>query len=985
MSKRIVIAILFLAAVATSPASDATALDEQEQQPEKISFNNQIRPILSAKCIACHGPDEEDRQADLRLDTFEGATESEAVVPGDIESSSLIERVTTDDEDMRMPPSEHGDGLTKDQIRLLKQWIEEGGNYETHWAFVPPKSITPPKIRDNERAHNPIDAFALAQLHKHGLHRNPPAHPQALLRRLSLDLTGLPPSAHPEEAQKSFRQFLGQPSNNNYSTVVDQLLATEAYGEHWGSMWLDIARYADTVGYSGDEYRDIWPWRDWLIRSINENKSYEQMTTEMLAGDLLPNATTDQKLATAFHRNTLSNNEGGTNDEEFRVIAVKDRISTTVNAWMGLTIRCAECHSHKFDPISQKEYYEFFDFFNQTADADKNDDRPKLEVYPAGRKKIIDDLKSRVAKLEKERAKKGNPWTFHRPTVTDSREGTKFEVLDDDSILATGPNPAYEEYRFTFEPDAGQKISSLRIEVLPHKRNNGNTGRIFGGAFIISQFRLGQTVGDGEETLLEFSDAAADFSQVNRHIKSTIKPKIDGKHYKQGWAVNHQQEGYRVRREAILTLKKPIEIEANTKLKLYVLHDAEWAGLNVGCVRVSTTPVEAASEKYRKKTLDPLGRRINNLVKQIKGPVRVPVLEDLPEKWRRETFVMARGNFESKEEKVSAKFPEELHSMPDDTPRNRLGVAKWLFAENNPLTARVAVNRYWARLFGAGIVETEEDFGTQGTPPSHPDLLDWLAVDFRENGWDVKRLLKQITMSATYRQSSFVDAEALAKDPRNLLLSRGPRIRLTAEVVRDQALAVSGLLTQKLYGPPVYPPSPIKKIVNAFKGAMTWNESQGEDRYRRTIYTYVKRSQPHPLFETFDMATRDVCSMRRLRTNTPLQSFMTLNDIMFVEAARALADDMIASHPKDLEAQIGHGLETALFADANSNQIAILQQLYKSTREKFVKDLTAASKLVGEKNQPKPNETEKSEELIHRASLTVVANVILNLDSFLNN
>jgi hypothetical protein len=772
-----------------------------------IRFNTDIRPLLSQHCIACHGPDEEDRQSDLRLDSFEEATADlggySAIAPGDPDASALIERVTTDDDDLRMPPADHGEALTSHQVALLRQWIREGGTYQAHWAFVPPAQTTPPAPRPGDRVHNPIDAFVLARVHDQGLRQNPPASPRSLVRRVSLDLTGLPPLSHPASCQRAIDEYLSAPTAESFSRLVDALLATDAYAEHWAAMWLDIARYADTVGYSGDEPRDIWPWRDWLIRAIGANKSYEQFTTEMLAGDLLPDATDDERLATAFHRNTLNNNEGGTNDEQFRVIAVKDRISTTVNAWMGLTLRCAECHTHKYDPISQQEYYQTFAFFNQTADADHNDDRPRLAVYPDGRQRL--------------RAKQ-----------------------------------------------------QAQLEELLQKR--------------------------------------------------TTQP-------------------------------------------------------------------------------DSLDGEIDQLQAEIDGPVRVPVLEELPADSRRRTFVMARGNFQSPLEEVTARFPEQLHAMPADTPANRLGVARWLFADANPLTARVAVNRYWARLFGLGIVETEEDFGTQGAAPTHPELLDWLAVDFRENGWDVKRLLKQMVTSATYQQSPTVDPDALAADPRNLWLSRGPRLRLPAEVVRDQALAVAGLLTQKLYGPPVYPPSPIKRIVNAFTAGMTWVESEGEDRYRRTLYTFLKRSQPHPLLETFDMATRETCSMRRLRTNTPLQSFATLNDITFIEAARALAERMTADFSEEattdaadrsdaIASQIARGLELALFVEADPRQVEVLHRLYQRIHDRYEHDLPAAALMIdrsGFDPAACSADAAQAHDLLHRASMTVVANVILNLDRFLNN
>ena len=747
---------------------------------EAVEFNRQIRPLLSQHCISCHGPDEGDREADLRLDTFEGATEF-AITPGDADGSELIDRLTSEDEDLRMPPSEHAEALKPEEIELLRRWINEGAEYQTHWSFAPIQSPSAPDVTSLPQSttqpviHNSIDNFIVKRVHAAGLSQNNPATPRALVRRVSLDLTGLPPIAHGDEVQSAIESCLDSSSQEDYSRLVDALCDTAAYAEHWAAVWLDIARYADTCGYAGDERRDIWPWRDWLIQAIQSKKSYKDMSIEMLAGDMLPGATKDQRLATAFHRNTLSNNEGGTDDEEFRTIAVKDRLSTTLNAWMGLTVRCAECHSHKYDPISHKEYYQLLDFLNQTVDADQPDERPKLEV----------EVEAEV--------------------------------------------PASKQAE---EPDA--------------------------------------------------------------------KTKID-----------------------------------------------------------------------------------------------VPVLEERDADQQRETFINLRGNYRSKGEKVSAEFPEAFPPGDDSLPRNRLGLARWLFDDSNPLTARVAVNRYWARLMGIGLVETEEDFGTQGTPPTHPELLDHLASEFRKN-WDVRAIQKKIVLSATYQQSQSVTKETLEEDPRNRLLARGPRIRLAAEVVRDQALAVSGLLSNKLYGRPVYPPSPLKNVVNAFTGGMKWQESRDEDRYRRALYTFLKRSAPHPLFETFDMSSRDVCSMRRQRTNTPLQSFMTLNDITFIEAARALAEKMLSVHetntglnssPESMaERSIRHGIETALYEPATDPQIEVLVNLYASSLKEYQQNPDSAAKLVSQPNAKKSNvDKAETNRIAEHAAMTVVANSILNLDSFLNN
>jgi hypothetical protein len=708
---------------------------------------------------------------------------------------------------------------------------------------------------------------------------------------------------------------------------------------------------------------------------------------------MLPNATTDQRLATAFHRNTLVNNEGGTDNEEFRTIAVKDRLSTTLNGWMGLTVRCAECHSHKYDPISQHEYYQLLDFFNQTADADERDERPKLPVVPVTDQALAAKLAAEIASLQKQVDATPVVWAVHRPSKMNSKHGTKFELQDDDSILATGRNPPREEYEFTIDVPANSTVQAIRLEAIPHLRHDNNTGRGGEGAFILSQVRLVKHA-EGKDTPVAFADAECDHHQVNQHPRTAIRAEVKSGAHQQGWAVNHPVDGYKSHREAVFELKEPIVAGDATSFTLFLRHDPPWVGLNMGCVRIATCAKSKAASKYKQKQLDPFRRELQTLQAKQGAPVRVPVMEQLPEKRHRQTFVNLRGNFRSPGDKVTAKFPKAFASK-QQLSADRLGLARWLFAEDNPLTARVAVNRYWSRMMGIGLVETEEDFGTQGTPPSHPQLLDFLSADFHDGGWDVKNLLTQIVMSDTYQQSSIASSKALEKDPRNRLLSRGPRIRLSAEVVRDQALAVSGLLSSKVYGPPVFPPSPIKRVVNAFTGGMTWQESTGEDRYRRALYTFYKRSAPHPLFETFDMSSRDICSMRRLRTNTPLQSFMTLNDVTFLEAARALADRMIASQPhdddddneSDIAKMITFGRKTALYIDGDEVETRVLTKLYHSSVKRFLADTNAAVEFTGgaKKMNTKNLTDEQRQQLVRRAAMTVVANVILNLDGFLNN
>ncbi|MEM9825705.1 MAG: PSD1 and planctomycete cytochrome C domain-containing protein [Planctomycetota bacterium] len=811
----------------------------EHAQAGEIDFNRDIRPILSRNCIACHGPDEEDRQAGLRLDTFEGATEDfgdyAALAPGDPDASEMIVRITSDDPDLQMPPPEHADPLPAEDLAMLRKWIQEGGQYAKHWSFAPIRNPPIPKLTGKasvDRVLDPIDAFVLRRARQAGLSPNPTADPWRLARRVCLDLTGLPPGGHDQVVRDAIQRYLDQPNQATLGNMADRLMESTAYAEHWAAMWLDIARYADTVGYAGDEKRNIWPWRDWLIQSLGQHKSYRELAIEMIAGDLLPAATLDQKLATAFHRNTLSNNEGGTNDEEFRTIAVKDRLSTTMNTWMGLTVRCAECHSHKYDPISHNEYYQLLDYFNQSADADRRDESPKLAIPIPPDAKTLADLDRQIVLLEKQ-----------------------IGELEKQA--------------------AGQQDPSKGAE-----------------------------------------DKSAERKGVEKKSK---------------------------------TLKKKLE----------------------------------------------------QLRKRRDRSIQVPVMRELPKDKRRETFVMLRGSFLSPGEKVDAALPMAFQWDGAEYRKDRLGLTQWMFDPRNPLTARVAVNRYWARMMGMGLVETEEDFGTQGTPPSHPDLLDHLAHEFIATDWNVEALLKRIVLSSTYQQSPKATPRSYAADPRNRFLSRGPRVRLSAEVVRDQALAVSGLLSRKMYGPPVYPPSPIKRIVNAFTGGMTWVESQGEDRYRRAIYTYMKRSSLHPLFGTFDMAGRDVCNLRRLRTNTPLQSFMTLNDITFIEAARALADRMLEAADEETMAASGEssaasgeitaaqdeiairaGLQRALFVAPQSELVDALEKLLAETEAAYRKDPQAAAEILG-LNQPE--DAANQNDLFKRAALTVVSNVILNLDPFLNN
>lgn len=769
------------AVVVRAPAADDATF-------QQVDFTRDVRPILAQKCFVCHGPDAENREAGLRLDLREAATGrlesgSSALVPGDLPNSELIRRITSGDPDERMPPVEAGDRLSEAEIDRLRRWILAGGEYAQHWSFVKPVRPMLPAVDDVEHVdwpQNGIDNFILARLKQENLRPSPRANRYMLIRRVSLSLRGLPPS--PEEVEA----FVADPRPDAYERVVEQYLAEPAFGERWARVWLDLARYADSKGYGSDPLRTIWHYRDWVIDALNANMPYDRFTIEQLAGDLLPDATPMQKLATAFHRNTMTNTEGGTDDEEFRVAAVRDRVDTTMQVWMGLTMGCAKCHNHRYDPITQKEYYRFYAFFNQTADADRPDEAPTMEM----------------------------------PT---------------------------------------------------------------------------------KELLAQRDEIETKIAELNAQLMSAND-------------------------------KKAIE------------------------------------------------KQIAELEELMPEIPTVPVMQELTGDKRRSTYVMVKGNFLVKGEQVEPATPASFHPFADDVELNRLGVARWLVDAENPLTARVTVNRFWARLFGKGIVETEEDFGTQGELPSHPELLDWLATEFVRLDWDVKALLRLIVTSETYRQTAKVSPALLKRDPRNRLLARGPRFRLEAEMVRDQALALSGLLSRKMHGPSVFPPQPPDLWRAAFNGRdRNWATSQGEDRYRRGLYTFWRRTVPYPSMATFDAPSREICSVRRLQTNTPLQAFVTLNDPVYVEAAQALARRIFRHPASDAEDRSRFALGLCLGRPPEEDAVSELAALYESELAYYRENLAAAEQLATEPLGPLPGEMPAAE----LAAWTVVANVLLNLDGVL--
>lgn len=947
---------------------------------EQPTFNQHIRPILAENCFACHGLDEGSRKADLRLDERSIAIELGAIKPGVPDESDLMARVESDDSETIMPPPDSRHKLSVNEIDLLRQWITQGAKYEKHWSFTPPVKIEPPQPQTDWSSH-PIDRFVLQRLEAEGLNPNQEAERLRLIRRLSLDLTGLPPSVEQADA------FLADGSPEAYESLVDQLLESDAYGEHWARMWLDLARYADTKGYEKDRPRTIWRYRDWVIDALNRDLPYDQFAIEQLAGDLLPEPTQDQILATAFHRNTMENDEGGTDDEEFRVAAVKDRVDTTVQVWMGLTIGCAKCHSHKYDPISQQDYYALYAFFNQTEDADRPP--PTVPTPTISQRKKIESLNDELKTLEQQTAQDpegyaaaweewrtqfsdGPLWTPLLKSKFESDQNVTLNQEEDGTFVVVDEAPAKDTWKLTLQFPSAQTLTALRITTQPKP-----SGGKWQDKNVVLRELTAELIEDGKEPVkLKLDGARADFSQKGWEVAKAIDGKTNT-----GWAFSPKAA---VPHCAIFELSELIEMTPKRRLRLtleqeygqgLILQTFQIAGSSYPGEWLTTEPDPNAGLEtvFRKQvfpgTMDRYAQieAKRNELKTVRGEVpSTPIMRELPEAKQRVTKLHRRGNFLEQGDVVEARLPSAFGRLPDGSPRNRLGVAQWLMHSDNPLTARVTVNRIWAQLFGIGFVETEEDFGTQGTLPSHPELLDWLAVDFRENGWSLKQLLKTVVMSNTYRQSSATNAKHLQVDPRNRLLARGPRFRLSAETVRDQALAASGLLTRQIGGPSVMPPQPGGIWKSTYNGDK-WHNATGANRYRRALYTYRKRTSPYPAMTTFDSGSGEICLIRRVRTNTPLQALVTLNDTAYVEAAGALAMRMEKSAESTRD-QIANGFRMVLIRHADPAELDRLVELYDSLQEDLA-DGNALLKSAGlTSGDPR---------------LVAVANVLLNLDESL--
>jgi hypothetical protein len=1167
---------------------------------DDVNFSRDVRPILTKYCFKCHGPDDNVRESGLRLDVREGALQpadsgKAAIVPGHPEQSELVRRIFAESEDERMPPVDTKTQLTETQKQILKRWIQSGAEYTEHWAFVSPTRSALPKVEHQDWPRNAVDQFVLAKLEQNGLVPSPPADRFTLIRRASLDLIGLLPT--PEEADA----FAGDTSPNAYEALVDRLLDSPHYGERWARRWLDLARYADTNGYEKDRPRSIWPYRDWVINALNADMPFDQFTVEQVAGDMLPNATLQQRIATGFHRNTMLNEEGGIDPLEFRFHGMTDRVSTTGTTWLGLTVMCGQCHSHKYDPISQREYYQFMAFLD-------NADEPELDLPdPALEQRYRENL------AEAERLLRDLPnhwpletveWVQPQIVSVSTESGEEPKQLNDGSTLFAALGPETDQYTFEFQTDATGldrlKLEALTDDSLPNK----GPGRTPHGNFVLSEIMVTAQPANAMRDAVPVKIARAEASAEQDAFPVTAA--FDGK-LDTGWAVHVPGKPLNTAKNATFFFDRPLGMTGEAQLTV-VLTQRHGQQHTIGRVRLSLgrpirddrpaserrkeaiearftqwlarerertvawsplRPVAAtsnlpllrvepddtvfvsgdttksdeykltfrpgikgitalrlealpddrlpahgpgmtyyegtkgdffltefqlsadgqpvkfarASESYAKNrfgnnpvgatyaidgdpqtgwsvdgrlgerhtavfaleqplnpsqeislrmtfgrhfasslgkfrilaTTDPRGGEARDLPQETEALLALPddrvtaeqraalrtefllqapelakqaqkirelrqpltgtttlVMQERPPENPRPTHLHHRGEYLQPTEVVEPDVPAVFPPLPAGATHNRLTFARWLVSRENPLTARVTVNRQWAALFGHGLVRTPQDFGVQGEPPTHPELLDWLAVNFVDEGWSLKKLHKLIVMSATYQQSSHVTPELLERDPENKLLARGPRVRLEAEIVRDSVLAASGLLSRKIGGPSVYPPQPASVTTEGTYGAIAWKPSEGEDRYRRSLYTFSKRTAPFAMFATFDGPSGEACVARRDVSNTPLQALTLLNDVMFTEAAQQLGRTM-ASAPGSVEERVRELFRRCLIRPPEPEELADLVEFFNSQKQRFEAQQLNAAEVAGE-GPGGVNE---------RAAWTVLTRVLFNLDEMI--
>jgi hypothetical protein len=1031
-----------------------------EDQP--ISFNRDVRPILSDACFHCHGPDDQQRQVGLRFDQRDSAVAKlesgkTPIVPGSLTASELVRRVTSKDESVVMPPPDSGKSISPAQIETLKLWIAEGAEYEGHWAFQ--KVVRPlvPDPVDGSRntafatSKNPIDRFIASRLNRAKLNPSAEGTRETLIRRVSLDLTGLPPTPAEVDA------FLADKSPDAYGKVVDRLLNSPHYGERMALNWLDYARYADSNGYQVDASREMWAWRDWTINAYNRNLSFDQFTVEQIAGDLLPDATQDQIVATGFNRNHRLNGEGGRIVEEWFVETVIDRVETTGLTWLGLTFNCCRCHDHKYDPISQREFYQMFAFFNSNDESGVlaangnrgNNTEPTIQVSTPEQdaelarlqdqardtedrvKSLVDRLPELVAAWEPEFRKQLDSqveiWKLLDVDKVTSSGGAKFMRQEDHSWLASGPNAANDVYTISAPVEPG-KISGVLLECFPDPSLPVQSlGRYPNGNFVLTRIDAQLTAPSLKvpqpvklrKPIADYSQKGWDISMVN-----------DGNKTK-GWAVDGPTR--KDPRKALFAFDSLVEVPADATITVTLHHEAI-AQHNIGRFRISvsnknpetlgldgtTIPPEVRSalavvpekrkpkeqnslQKYfREKVPNDLRKADADLATSRKGVAdfkkNLPSTMVMREVAARDAFILKRGEYDKPGDKVVRGLPAAMPPMPEGAPLNRLGLARWIVSRENPLTARVWVNREWERFFGTGLVKTSENFGSQSEYPSHPQLLDWLATEFMEptvapdvagvsaKAWDMKVFQKLIVTSAAYRQSSgsLTDASSgtlhagTKTDSQNRLIWRGPRFRLTGEIIRDQALAVSGLLTRQIGGRSVRPymPAGVWDETSRYGDLRNYKHDAADGLHRRTMYTIWKRTAAPPSMLLFDAPNREVCTIKRSRTNTPLQALSLLNEVTFVEAARRLAERILTEGGETGSERLTFGFRLVTARKPTADEVQILQDGLNADLARFSLDDPSAESLLAFGDAKSSPNVDKAE----LAAWTLTANVLLNLD-----
>lgn len=991
----------------------------------EVDFVRDIRPIISENCFFCHGPDEATRAADLRLDVAEDALA--VIEPGSSDDSELLRRLTTDDVDELMPPRESNRSLSEKEISLIRRWIDQGAKWEQHWSFRPLVAPPIPSVQPNPQApiRNPIDAFVQSQLAEHDLQPSPEASRATLIRRLSLDLTGLPPTTEQVDA------FLADIRPDAYQRAVDRLLDSPAYGQRMAWDWLDAARYADTNGYQGDRERTMWPWRDWVVRAINDNMPYDQFTLWQLAGDLLPEATHEQKLATGFCRNHMINGEGGRIAEENRVEYVMDMTETMGMVWLGMTLNCCRCHDHKYDPITNQEYYQFFAFFNQTPVQGNGGDpqtAPNLATPSAVQEQELASIQSQIASLDIQLQKMSRKLVSDQSTweQTDLQRlsdatlwhplrankafasGSPLRTLSDNSVLTSGA-PDNDTYTFLASTDLA-RVTGIRLEAMRHETmTKGGLSKAESSNFVLTEIEFSQVNSESDDVpATPIASAEATFAQGGHKVTSAF----DGDP-KTGWAVH---EGRIVDREhsAVFRFKEPIEVDGDAQFKIVLRHDSVHKRHNIGRFRISVTdvaepkltragdqliaalktPVGKRSDEQRRlvgKThresvpaYKALQNRRDRLVKQRnkvqQGFPKVMVMADMAE--ARKTFILNRGLYNKPTDEVTAKLPAFLPATTKtdgSDPANRSTLARWLVDPQNPLTARVTVNRFWQQMFGVGLVKTTEDFGAQGEIPAQMDLLNWLANRFQRDGWDVKNLMRLIVTSHTYRQSSKIQHRSgYERDPDNRLLARGARYRMPSWMLRDQALAAAGLLSPAAGGPAVNTYQPAGIWEEASFGKKVYRQDQGEKLYRRSLYTYWRRIIAPTMF--FDNASRQTCTVKVSRTNTPLHALQTLNNVVYVEASRVLAELALKSTSQSDAQRIDFVMRRTLARRASDAEMKVFLGGLQRSRRQFSSTAEAANQLISAGESPR----DESLDPIEHAAWTSLCLAVLNLDETLN-